>query len=82
LLSRISWSTDNSCSMSYRGDIHRGVWAGDRFDITTVDQVELGSRIQWKDVSREVEYEITVIWFREYGDDWLQQKVILRNPLP
>jgi hypothetical protein len=25
LLSRISWSTDNSCSMSYHGDIHRGV---------------------------------------------------------
>lgn len=24
-LSRISWSTDNSCSMSYHGDIHRGV---------------------------------------------------------
>jgi hypothetical protein len=34
VLSRISWSSDDSVSMSYEGDIHRGVWAGDRFDIT------------------------------------------------
>jgi len=47
-----------------------------------------GSGIQWKDVSSEVEYEMTAIWFSEYGEDWLRQKLesqtlgyIPQNPL-
>ena len=41
LLSCICWSTDDSCAMRYEEDIHRGVWAGNRFDITTIDQFKL-----------------------------------------
>lgn len=41
LLARICWSSDPSRSMAYEGhDLTRGVWAGDRFDITTLDRLE------------------------------------------
>ncbi|TFY80685.1 hypothetical protein EWM64_g3329 [Hericium alpestre] len=30
---RICWSSDEGVSMAYKGGIHRGVWAGHRFDI-------------------------------------------------
>ncbi|KAJ7656631.1 hypothetical protein B0H17DRAFT_1098305 [Mycena rosella] len=35
-LMRICWSSDPSVSMSGAGDIHRGQWAGDRFDIDNI----------------------------------------------
>src|ERR1700691_4838342 len=55
VLSRICWSTDDSRVMSYYDkDIHRGVWAGDCFDITTINQVGIEGR-KWTDVSDEVE---------------------------
>ena len=77
VLSRICWSTDNSCAMSYyKKDIHRGVWAGDRFDITTINQVVVGdSGKQWTDVSDKVAKEMTEIWVGEYGKEWLKHKV-------
>ena len=76
LLSRICWSTDDSCAMCYDKDIHRGVWAGDRFDITTINQVVVkDSGKQWTDVSDEVEKEMTEIWVSEYGKKWLERKV-------
>lgn len=76
VLSRISWSTSNSCGMAYNGDIHRGVWAGDRFDITTVDQIELADGgIEWTDISREVATEMSAIWVSEYGPEWLEHRV-------
>jgi hypothetical protein len=53
VLSRICWSTDDSCAMSYYDkDIHRGMWAGDRFDITTINQVVVKDRLQRKAVDR------------------------------
>lgn len=61
LLSRICWSSDPSVSMSYNGDIHRGVWAGDRFEITTIDLLREGEK-EWKDVSHEMGKEMAEIW--------------------
>ncbi|KAG8992317.1 hypothetical protein FRB94_011246 [Tulasnella sp. JGI-2019a] len=47
LLSHICWSSDPSTGM---GNIHRGIWAGDRFEITTLDRLK-GGADSWKDVS-------------------------------
>lgn len=75
LLARICWSTDPSCAMSYDGDITRGVWAGDRFDIVRLS--ELGDTLEevnnsgWKDVTKEVREEMIEIWKSEYGDAWM-----------
>ncbi|KDQ20995.1 hypothetical protein BOTBODRAFT_169670 [Botryobasidium botryosum FD-172 SS1] len=64
ITSRICWSSDGSVSMYYEGGIHRGVWAGDRFDI--VSQEEMARRTQsdkgWKDVTEEVRAELNTIW--------------------
>ena len=54
IYSRICWSSDNSTSMRFTGDLHRGIWAGDRFVIVTVDDFEaMPSAKGWKDVSVE-----------------------------
>ncbi|KAF8205303.1 hypothetical protein K438DRAFT_1964379 [Mycena galopus ATCC 62051] len=73
VLSRISWSSEGSVSMTWDGDIHRGVWAGDRFDIVNSDWLEgLGdddtaAAAAWTDVSDEVLKEMEGIWTSEYG---------------
>jgi hypothetical protein len=59
----------------YDKDIHRGVWAGDRFDITTINQVGIENGKKWTDVSNEVANEMTEIWVGEYGNEWLKHKV-------
>lgn len=69
LLSRICWSSDPSISMCYRGTIHRGVWAGDRFEITTIDRLE-GGEAEWKDVGEEMTKEMAAIWESDYGEGW------------
>lgn len=60
----ICWSSDSSTSMCYDGDIHRGKWAGERFDITTVDSVKDAN--VWKDVSVEVMETVEAIWRSEF----------------
>jgi hypothetical protein len=71
LLARICWSSDPSCSMAYDGhELTRGVWAGDRFDITTLDQLEEGTTGVWTDVSKEVDDEMEGIWESEFGQGW------------
>lgn len=73
LLARICWSSDPSCAMAYDAhDLTRGVWAGDRFDITTLDRLEEDERSPglWTDVSKEVHDEMVRIWESEYGPDW------------
>jgi len=71
VLSRISWSSDPSVAMTYEGDIHRGVWAGDRLDITSEDALdekdENGQLVEWTDVTDEVLKEMYEIWLSEYG---------------
>ena len=70
VLSRICWSSDSSISMAYNGNIHRGVWAGHCFDITTRARHEQDVKEEWKDVSEEISSEIASIWESEYGRDW------------
>ena len=58
--------------MSYEGDIHRGVWAGDRFDIVTLEEVksDSGDEVKWEDVSDEVVEEMDAIWESKFEDQW------------
>jgi hypothetical protein len=75
VLSRICWSSDPATSTPYEGPLHRGVWAGHRFDITTIEKLQIQKEEegadQWKDVSEEVAKEVEAIWKCEFGDDWV-----------
>lgn len=70
--SRICWSTETDCSMDYTDNIHRGIWAGHRFDITTLYRHKQGSLegTEWKDVSEEVANWVEKIWRKEFGSNW------------
>ncbi|KAI0083570.1 hypothetical protein BDY19DRAFT_910509 [Irpex rosettiformis] len=71
LLSQICWLSDGSIAMCCGGDLHRSRWAGDRFEVTTMDKLSLN--ITWKDVSGEVTETLEMIWKSEYGTpskDW------------
>ncbi|QPG95498.1 hypothetical protein C2857_000970 [Epichloe festucae Fl1] len=74
VLSRISWSSDPSVSLQDpTGRIHRGVWAGHRFDITTMTRHEkLTAGQNWTDVTEELVEEVTAIWAADLGPDWKQ----------
>ena len=75
VLSRICWSTDNyALRNSYRGNIHKGPWAGNRFDIATLETVEFEGS-QWVDVSDEVSAEMNGIWQCQHGQRWVEWKV-------
>ncbi|KAA8898368.1 hypothetical protein FN846DRAFT_962595 [Sphaerosporella brunnea] len=63
---RTCWS-----SMAASCGIHRGVWAGHRFDITLMDAIEGADG--WKDVSESLFEEIQCIWKRKYGDLWEEE---------
>ena len=69
--SRFCWSSGDSISMAYDRGIDRGVWAGDRCDITSADAIEErdenGQQVKWTDVTEEVLDEIRDIWSCEYG---------------
>jgi hypothetical protein len=70
VISRICWSTSSSTGMNNATDISRGVWAGHRFDITTLARHEGETDgAGWSDVSDEVAKEIADIWKSEYGAD-------------
>lgn len=78
VMSRTCWSSSDSISMAYRGQIHRGVWAGHRFDITTRGRHDESTRDgeeEWKDVSEEVAAEIAAIWESEFGPKWRERYV-------
>jgi hypothetical protein len=52
---------------------HEGVWAGHRFDITTVErhQREQGAQLAlWADVSTEVSNEMKGLWMNRFGRSW------------
>ncbi|KAF8916448.1 hypothetical protein CPB85DRAFT_1432131 [Mucidula mucida] len=70
VLARIAWSNDSSMAMEYatNHDLHRGVWAGDRFDTASVDDVEHDD--QWTDVSAAARKELEEIWESEFGSNW------------
>lgn len=70
VLSRISW-TRLELYPTYNGDIRKGIWAGDRFDIVPVDMVNSS----WTDVSEEVAAEMNKIWQGKFGHRWIEWKV-------
>jgi hypothetical protein len=67
LLSRICWSSVPNATQGWDG-IHRGIWAGHRFDIILMDAIE--GKTGWKDVSESVYEELVVLWKNEYGQNW------------
>ncbi|TCD67777.1 hypothetical protein EIP91_011963 [Steccherinum ochraceum] len=72
-VARFCWSSDPSFSVAeaYKGDIHRGVWAGHRFEIISLDSIRpLGNGREWKDVSEEVAGEMKALWISEFGAEW------------
>ncbi|KAG5996198.1 hypothetical protein E4U52_007138 [Claviceps spartinae] len=75
VLSRISWSSDdNTALQDPTGRIHRGLWAGHRFDITTMTRHEkLTAGQNWTDVTEEVVEEVTAIWSEGSGPNWKQE---------
>lgn len=54
-------------------NMHRGVWAEDRFDVVNIREVEEG----WEDVSAEAKKELRDIWKSEFGDNWAERVVKL-----
>jgi hypothetical protein len=58
VLSRICWSSEPDTRIDCEG-VHRGVWAGHRFDITIADKLEKENEDgQWKDVTVDVLMEL------------------------
>jgi hypothetical protein len=82
VLSRICWSSDSNTGLDYKGNIHRGIWAGHSFDITTVDRHEEAIKNDqgWEDISEEVAEELAEIWGSKYGFDWSRK--VINNLLP
>ncbi|KAI1182174.1 hypothetical protein F5B17DRAFT_421741 [Nemania serpens] len=72
LILRTCWSSSPS-NIRINNDTTgppRGVWAGHRFDITTLAKHESDiDSAEWSDVSDEVAREIAEIWRHEFGTD-------------
>lgn len=68
LLFQICWSSDPSVAMSCTHDIHRGAWAGDRFEVNYLDELEKAEDFaDWVDVSEEVVCILDDIWENDRG---------------
>ncbi|KAI5894865.1 uncharacterized protein SCHCODRAFT_02571716 [Schizophyllum commune H4-8] len=70
IMPRVCWASDGSTSLNYEGplQVHRGVWAGNRFDIVpqSIFMAECKDSDQpWTDVSAEVIAEVEAIWVAE-----------------
>jgi hypothetical protein len=74
LLSRIGWSSDPSTGV-YWGIVHRGIWAGHKFDVTLLEAIE--GDVGWTDVSDSAYEDIKCMWQSAFGEDW--EKVWLRR---
>ncbi|PSR70659.1 hypothetical protein PHLCEN_2v13464 [Hermanssonia centrifuga] len=74
LLLRTTWSSAELVEIKDpKGDMHRGVWAGDRFEITTLDRLKGGQK-GWKDVSMAVVAEVDALCELNYGTkDWVTE---------
>ena len=60
----------HSIAMRYDGGLEEGVWAGDRFRITTMERLpEPLCEGAWKDVTEEVCGELKAIWDADYDED-------------
>ena len=76
LMARICWATDPSMSMccgeEYEERLAKGPWAGDRFCITTVEEMprlKIGAGKEWKDVTSEVDELLVHLWKKNLVDD-------------
>lgn len=75
LLCQICWATSSDTNTPYRGPLHRGKWAADRFEITTMDRlpdlkpVAGGEQGEWKDVSDVVIEDMAAVYRAEFGDE-------------
>ena len=77
LMARICWATDPSiamcCGEEYEERLVKGPWAGDRFCITTVEEmgrlkiVAVGK--EWTDVTAEVDELLVHLWKKNLVDD-------------
>lgn len=74
LLLRTTWSSAELVEIKDpKGDMHRGVWAGDRFEITTLNRLKGGQK-GWKDVSMVVVAEVDALCELNYGTkDWVKK---------
>ncbi|KAJ7110902.1 hypothetical protein C8R44DRAFT_883365 [Mycena epipterygia] len=64
---RVCCSADQCVGMAYDGGIHRGVWAGDRFDVVGAEWLEARETdATWTDVSEAVMSEVEAIWNAKY----------------
>ncbi|KAK9434757.1 F-box domain containing protein [Metarhizium brunneum] len=80
IVSRASWSTFSPTAMIDPTEIARGVWAGHRFDITTLTRHNLDPQAtEWRDVSEEVAKEIASIWRDNHGPNWRKKYVQLKK---
>ncbi|KAF9027727.1 hypothetical protein BDZ89DRAFT_1134015 [Hymenopellis radicata] len=70
VLARIAWSTDSGMAMAYATDhdMHRGAWAGDRFDVVRIKAIKHDD--DWTDVSPAAMKELSEIWESEFGRGW------------
>ncbi|KAJ3486277.1 hypothetical protein NLI96_g4358 [Meripilus lineatus] len=63
---RICWSSDDSIAMADNPyDVHRGVWAGDHFKVTTKGRLLASiekTQWEWNDVTEEVVKEVEAYW--------------------
>lgn len=70
LRSRICWSEWSGFGYDYKGDIHQGVWAADRFEVTSRDRLQeiepvagaMSVRGEWKDVTEEAVEQIESLY--------------------
>ncbi|KAF8916457.1 hypothetical protein CPB85DRAFT_1289780 [Mucidula mucida] len=64
----IAWSNDRGMAMQYATDhdLHRGVWAGDRFDIVNIEAIEHDD--DWTDVSAAAKKQLEEMWEDSYGN--------------
>ncbi|KAJ7205180.1 hypothetical protein GGX14DRAFT_644954 [Mycena pura] len=73
VLCRTCLSSSATFALRYEGDIHRGVWAGDRFDIVSakwLKELKKGNVAgDWTDVSNEALKEVEDIWVALYDSD-------------
>lgn len=78
VLIRICWSSDSNTTIKNNDvhRLHRGVWAGDCFDIVDLPMYEADvekdkeTGEDWLDVTRDVKKELISIWSDEFGEDW------------
>ncbi|KAI5894864.1 uncharacterized protein SCHCODRAFT_02617963 [Schizophyllum commune H4-8] len=68
-LARICWSSYPSTGTPYDGPLHRGVWAGDRFDVVDEEAFEREREAEsgkpWEDATDEVLAELKAMWIAE-----------------